>query len=179
MVLYGTDNLSQRSQAYTLLSVSVKEHWGLSSLPEITRASNGKPRFSNADGLEFNLSHSGALALCALDTSPVGVDIQLIKSWRASLPSRVCSEDELSWLQEQDDFWRGFTALWALKESRVKQSGQGLTVPIRSISVPLPVSGQRSYFHQGLWFGLYSGENWMGAVCALDTPPSDIHWRTL
>lgn len=179
MVLYGTDNLSRRSQAYDLLAIAVKEHWALSSLPVLVRASNGKPSFSGVKEMEFNLSHSGPLAFCALDSAPIGVDIQLVKSWRAALPGRVCSPEELHWLEHQADYWRGFTTLWALKESRVKQSGQGLTTSIRSISVPLPQDGKALYSHQGLWFRLYSGETWMGAICALQPPPSEIHWRTL
>lgn len=177
MVLYGADDLQHRPQAYDLLAMAAKEHWGLSPLPELTRSSLGKPGFSSLPGKEFNLSHSGTLALCALDSAPVGVDIQLVKSWRPSLPGRVCAPEELSWLERQEDFWPSFTALWAMKESRCKQNGQGLRGPISAISVPLPQGEETLYLHQGLWFRIYAGAGWFGAVCACSPPPCDILWR--
>lgn len=179
MVLYGTDGLETRAQAYDLLAIAAKEHWGLSPLPQLVRAPLGKPSFASGQNLEFNLSHSKSFALCALDHAPVGVDIQLVKSWRPSLPRRVCSPEELEWLEQQDDFWRGFTALWAMKESRVKQSGQGLRGSIAAISVPLPRPDETLYAHQGLWFRLYFGPDWVGSACGTAPPPEEIHWRIL
>ena len=179
MVLYGTDGLETRAQAYDLLAIAAKEHWGLSPLPQLVRAPLGKPVFASGQGLEFNLSHSGTLALCALDYDPVGVDIQLVKSWRPSLPRRVCSPEQLEWLEQQEDVWRGFTALWAMKESRVKQSGQGLRGSIAAISVPLPRQDETLYVHRGLWFRLYFGPDWVGSACGTAPPPEQIHWRTL
>lgn len=179
MVLYGTYGLTHRTQAYHLLSIAAKEHWGLSPLPQLVRAPLGKPAFSSGQGLEFNLSHSGSFALCALDHAPVGVDIQLVKSWRPSLPRRVCSPKEMEWLENQENFWRGFTALWAMKESRAKQSGQGLRGSIAAISVPLPRSNETLYAHQRLWFRLYFGPDWVGSACGTAPPPEEIHWRTL
>lgn len=179
MNLYGTDNLEHRSQAYDLLAFAASDAWGLSPLPALVRSPTGKPAFAPDQGREFNLSHSGKLALCVLDTSPVGVDIQMIKTWRPSLPRRVCSEEELDWLERQDDFWQGFTSLWTLKESRCKQSGTGLRGAISSISVPLPRKGQSLYDHDGLWFRLYFGAGWVGAVCAQTPPPEQIIWQDL
>lgn len=45
---------------------------GLTRMPELDRRPGGKPYFPHEEGLEFNLSHSGHLALCALDNAPVG-----------------------------------------------------------------------------------------------------------
>ena len=177
MVIYAADDLSCRRQAYDLLSLAAREQWGLSSLPPVVREALGKPAFSPALGREFNLSHSGSLALCALDSASVGVDIQLVKSWRSSLPGRVCSPEEQEWLQRQSDLWRGFTALWTMKESRSKQSGQGLRGSIAAISVPLPREGEELFLHQGLWFRLYSGQSWVGCACGIAPPPEELLWR--
>ena len=179
MVLYAADDLECRQQAYDLLALAAKEHWGLRSLPPVVRDPLGKPVFASGQNLEFNLSHSGSLALCALDSAPVGVDIQVVKAWRPSLPSRVCAPGELAWLQRQPGFWRGFTALWAMKESRGKQSGQGLRGAISAISVPLPREGAALYAHQGLWFRLYFGPDWAACACGTTPPPEELRWRTL
>lgn len=169
MVIYAAKHLTARTQARDLLALAVREVWGLSPLPEIARREGGKPFFPGYEGLHFNLSHSGSLALCALDGSPVGVDIQIVRQWRPSLSQRVCSEGELVWLEDQPDFWPAFTRLWCLKEARVKESGQGLTTLIRGIRVPLPAEGAVSL--DGLCFRTYSGEGWAAAVCGHSEPP--------
>lgn len=176
MVVYGTKELRTRSQAYDLLALAAREHWGLAPIPQVARRPDGKPYFPDAEGREFNLSHSGTLALCVLDSEPVGVDIQTVKAWRPGLPGRVCASEELAWLERQPDRWRSFSMLWALKESRAKQNGRGLRVPIRSIRVPLPREGQSLYELDGLCFRLYTGTDWIGAVCGLTPPPEQIVW---
>lgn len=177
MVIYGAQGLTARTQARELLALAAAEHWGLAPLPTICRLEKGKPYFPEAPARHFNLSHSGDLAVCALDGSPVGVDIQIVKDWRPALPKRVCSAGELKWLEAQEDRRFSFAALWALKESRVKESGQGLTVPIREIRIPLP--GPEPQQLDGLWFAAYRGENWAGAVCGHTPPPRSILWRSL
>lgn len=177
MVVYGANGLTARSQARELLALAVREVWGLSPLPRIDRREGGKPFFLELEELYFNLSHSGNLALCALDTAPVGADIQIVKEWRPSLPRRVCSPDELAWLEGQPEFWPAFTRLWALKEARAKESGQGLSRPIRDIRVPLPKEG--AVLFDGLWFRSWSGPGWAAAVCGHTEPPEHFLKKAL
>lgn len=179
MVLYGTEALGNQKQAYELLDRAVQEWCNMDTLPEIQRHPHGKPFFPDYPQVEFNLSHSGGLALCALDTGPVGVDIQVVKSWRAGLPRRVCSEQELGWLEGQQDRQAGFAVLWALKECRVKQSGLGLRMQIRDIAVPLPERWEGAVLLDGLQFQVYQGPGWAAAVCGETTPPDGIQWRAL
>ena len=179
MVVYGASGPDIRTRAWALTALAATEHWGLSPLPPLVRSDRGKPRFAQEPDRHFNLSHSGSLALCALDESPVGVDVQIIKRWRPGLPARVCAPEELAWLEAQPELWPAFTTLWALKESRVKYTGQGLTVPISSIRIPLPDKAQSLLALDGLWFRLYSGPDWRAAVCGLRPSPPSILWRDL
>lgn len=179
MVVYAAEDLQFRAQAYDLLALAAREEWGMSPLTEIIRSSGGKPRFSTQSGREFNLSHSGPMALCALDSAPVGADIQQIKECRIGLPAKVCSPRELEWLEAQPVLWAAFATLWTLKESRVKQSGQGLTRPISAIAVPLPEPGRSLLQLDGLWFRMYSGRGWAAAVCGVNAPPEQLLWKTL
>lgn len=179
MVIYGADSLADRRQAYSLLSLAAAEQWHLRELPALERTARGKPFFPNAPGKEFNLSHSGPLALCALDQRPVGVDIQTVKVHRPGLPQKVCSEAELSWLSQGPEPWERFTVLWALKEAKVKHAGTGLTYPISRIQVPLPVAGEALMRLDSLWFRVYSGNGWYGAVCGETQPPDAILWRSV
>ena len=177
MLLYGTKHLLCRAQARDLLARGAAEGWGLDSLPKEGRLPGGKPWFPSAPERQFNLSHSGTLALCALDHQPVGVDIQIVKeTWRPALMDRVCSPAERDWLAARGDRWADFALLWAMKESRVKQSGEGLTRAIRGIAVPLPEDGETLCPLGGLWFGLYGGAGWWAAVCGLTPPPEKITW---
>ena len=181
MQIYGIQNLTQRQQVYQLLAAAAQTQWGLSPLPGIRRESGGKPFFPGLEGRFFNLSHSGTLALCALDSSPVGVDIQVVKNWRPTLPGRVCSPEELDWLGPPDaaTYWARFTQLWALKEARSKQYGTGLRGRIPQIRVPLPHSKSGPYQLDGLWFRCYNGDGWRGAACGLTPPPVEICWLSL
>ena len=177
MVLYATDNLKNRAEAYALLSHGAKEVWGFDALPPMARTPDGKPFFPDFPACRFNLSHSGTLALCALDDSPVGADIQIIKdSWREALPRRVCSPEELAWLEGQSDRWAAFTLLWTLKEARAKYAGTGLKNGVRDISVPLPRGEQTLYRHDGSWFRIYAGTGWRAAVCGEHEPPEHLIW---
>ena len=174
MKLYFADALTHRAGAYDLLARAVRETRGLSPLPEIQRAEGGKPYFPHHPHLHFNLSHSGPYALCALSSAPVGVDIQIVKdSWNPRLPARVCSGEQLAWLERQPDRLRAFTLLWAMKESRAKYTGTGLRHDIRGIAVPLPESGETLCQIDGLWFRLFSGADYEAAVCAAEIPPEE------
>ena len=82
LILYSASGLTARAHARELLTLAVREVWGLSPLPEIAQREGGKPFFPDREELHFNLSHSGDLALCGLDRAPVGVDIQIVKAWR-------------------------------------------------------------------------------------------------
>ena len=179
MVVYGAAGPDSRKLARELLALAAAERWGLSPLPALARSEHGKPYFPDRPDCRFNWSHSGPLALCALGETPVGADVQVVKVWRPGLPARVCGPEELAWLEGQPDRWAAFTALWALKESRAKYTGRGLTVPIRSISVPLPRPGTTLLSREGLWFRLYAGPDWRAAVCADSPPPPSILWREL
>lgn len=45
MVLFGLRELTHRDQARQLLAWSVRRHWGLAPLPELTLWERGKPYF--------------------------------------------------------------------------------------------------------------------------------------
>ena len=165
MVIYGARGLKSRGQARSLLALAAEEHWGLSVLPEMARHERGKPFFPGRADLQFNLSHSGDLALCALDGAPVGVDIQIVKDWRPGLPRRVCSAAELAWLEEQPELWPAFTLLWTLKEARA------------NIRVPRPAGGAALF--EGLWFKTWTGPGWAAAVCGHSRPPEKIFEKSL
>lgn len=143
MDLYLCKNTARREDAYALLAYAVRRRWGLESLPTITRGKQGKPHFPTFPQYHFNLSHSGSVALCVLDDHPVGADIEVIRPHHPRLAQRICSRSELAWLDKQNEKNPVLCQLWTLKEALVKHQGTGLTVPMRSIRVPLPPAAEQ------------------------------------
>ena len=103
---------------------------------------HGKPFLRDA-ALEFNLSHSGDLALVAVAAhGPVGVDVE---RWDHAvecldLAERFFSAAELGALHAlRDDAPRvveGFFATWSRKEAYLKATGHGITRGLRHFDVP-------------------------------------------
>lgn len=165
MVVYGTRRAGVRALSGALLTRAARERWGLSPLPDRALGPYGKPFFPDCPEYQFNLSHSGDLLVCALDRAPVGVDVQLVRPCSARLLNRVCSEEERRWLRRRGDDCAAFALLWTMKESRCKQSGRGLTMPISDISVPLPQGEETVLEWDGLFFSLASGPGWQLSLC--------------
>ncbi|WP_130848074.1 4'-phosphopantetheinyl transferase family protein [Intestinimonas timonensis] len=161
---------TQDVDAHDLLRRSAGLVWGMEGLPDLDRAPRGKPFFHSMPQYQFNLSHSGPYALCALSDGEVGADIEVVRPRRPFLPKKVLSETEFAWFQDRGNHWEDFYTLWTLKEARVKYTGTGLTVPARDIAVPLLDPGQHARL-DGLTFTAYAGEGWRAALCAAETGP--------
>ena len=179
MILYATRSLPRRQAAYALLALAAREVWGLSPLPPLARGEHGKPYFPGLEDRCFNLSHSGSLALCARDGAPVGADLQLSRPWRPGLPDRVCAPEERAWLSARGDDPGAFALLWALKESRCKLTGRGITLPLSRVRVPLPREGEAELERDGLLFTLRTGPGWAAALCGASRPEGPIRWVEL
>ncbi|MCK4766730.1 MAG: 4'-phosphopantetheinyl transferase superfamily protein [Candidatus Aminicenantes bacterium] len=96
----------------------------------------GKPVLQNRDNFHFNLTHSGDWIACAVDSNPVGIDIERIEPLDLdNISRRYFSEDEHRYLLSQSDRLAHFFMLWTLKESYVKMEGKGLHLPLDSFSM--------------------------------------------
>ena len=176
MILYGAEGLTARDQAHRLLALAAAEHWGLSPLPALDRAEHGKPFFPGLPERQFNLSHSGPYAFCALSDVPVGVDVERLRPRRVALVKRALSEEESAWYVSRGRRWEDFYTLWTCKEARVKCLGTGLIQAPASISVPLLDSGAAAAL-DGLVFTTYAGEGYRAALCS-PTDTAALEWFT-
>ena len=131
MVLYGADGLETRAQAYDLLAIAAKEQWGLSPLPQLVRTPLGKPGFSHVPGREFNLSHSGDIAVCAVSDKPIGIDIEALREIRPDAAKRFASAEELEYIGSDP---RRLFEIWTLKEAYFKCVGTGIGSDIKSVT---------------------------------------------
>jgi 4'-phosphopantetheinyl transferase len=100
----------------------------------------GKPEISNSPDIQFNLSHSGKVAVLAIVRGRrVGVDVEQIRGNvdPMELASRFFSPREIGWLQAQPDSERlsSFFVCWTAKEAYLKARGEGLTTPLSSFGL--------------------------------------------
>lgn len=82
--------------------------------------SRGKPYLPG--GPEFSISHSRGVAGCAVDSGPVGLDIERVREFTPGMRGKICTQGELL-LTGGDDFL--LTQLWTCKESYMKLTGLG------------------------------------------------------
>ena len=103
----------------------------------------GKPYLVEYPELHFSLSHSGTWVVCALSSSPVGIDVEEIKSMDLdnSAPYFTCSEHSDLLSKAPADRLGHFFNLWTAKESYVKMTGAGLKYPLNGFAVVWSESG--------------------------------------
>ncbi len=110
-----------------------------------TTSRHGKPAIDpNVSGIpiEFNVSHSGALALIAFTARhAVGVDVEEIgrRVSDEKIAERFFSPDEVARLRDLPEADRrvAFFRCWTRKEAFIKAHGDGLSLPLDSFSVTL------------------------------------------
>jgi Phosphopantetheinyl transferase len=121
-----------------LLFYSIRDSFGVSfEQLEIQKNPYGKPYCSNYDFIHYNLSHSNEWIVCAVSSSEVGIDVQVIVEFGLNIAKRFFSKDEYKYLSNCSKECRNrmFTKLWTLKESYVKLIGTGLSFPIHSFII--------------------------------------------
>lgn len=96
----------------------------------------GKPRIIGHENLDFSLSHSGGMAMCALsDLGPVGCDIESPGRHNISVARRFFHPDEYHHIINSADPGREFIRIWTLKESYIKALGTGLGTRLSSFEI--------------------------------------------
>jgi 4'-phosphopantetheinyl transferase len=98
---------------------------------EIELGRGGKPRLRGSRAVEFNLSHSGGLALVAVtEGREIGVDVEMVDPGRdlADLARRALPEDAVLAVEAAREPERAavFYAAWTRHEASVKCLGTGL-----------------------------------------------------
>lgn len=106
------------------------------TLPEV--GEHGKPFFPAYPDFHFNLSHSGTKVICAVADRSVGCDVEKVTAAKERLAERFFSADEYAALLSQpagEARCIFFYRLWTLKESFIKTTGHGLSLPLNAFTV--------------------------------------------
>lgn len=119
--------------------------------------SHGKPSLdhrSNPDGLRFNLSHAGNLALYAIARNrEVGIDLEQIEPKFAEdgIAERFFSRNEVAKLRSLPaSVWsQAFFNCWTRKEAYVKARGAGLQIALDSFEVSLAPGEEARFLSEG------------------------------
>lgn len=101
---------------------------------------------SGLAGLQFSLSRSGQLAVCAISRAgQVGIDVEDLQSKRdvtEIAASILSAQEHLDWERlPGGERNAGLLRYWVLKEAYVKARGIGLNLDVRKVSFPGPETG--------------------------------------
>jgi len=108
---------------------------------ELVTGPRGKPALAagGAAAPHFNLAHSGELAVVALATRELGVDVEALRPFpRAErFAARFFASSEQQWLRAKPEAERGDATLtlWTLKEAYLKAVGSGIAMPLAGVEV--------------------------------------------
>lgn len=114
----------------------------------------GKPVAVN--GAEFNISHSDKMVVCAVDDSPVGIDVEKVRPINTGILRRLCTDTDLQYILGNNttgniipenfsdcQLYR-FYEVWTAKEAYFKCIGTGIN-HLKSISMH-DLTGNRSKY---------------------------------
>lgn len=100
----------------------------------------GKPFLATETGLQFNVSHSGGLFVCAVSSGlPIGVDVEEIRPMEdmTAIADHFFAPAEQRHLASiaEADRKHAFYECWTRKESVIKATGEGISRPLDSFEV--------------------------------------------
>ncbi len=173
----------RRSLAASLLLRHVLRDCGVEQ-PSFYYNENGKPYIDGRDDLFFSLSHSGDTVMCAVSPTEVGCDVQKITDMDLRVAARLSTAEQATIAAASPDKQRElFFRLWTLKESFLKATGLGLSLPLSRFTIA--INGDDIRLSQNLtddtfYFKEYPAfDNCCFAVCATTPTFGDLTWLTL
>ena len=138
---------------------------------------NGKPQLAGRQDIQFNLSHSGTRVMCAVSDCGIGCDVERIRDIDLKLARRFFFSEEYEALARCGDSAHRndlFFRYWTLKESFMKATGLGFSLPLDAfcmildgdmVSVRQSVDSRRYYFHE-----YNRGDGYRYALCSVEKP---------
>ncbi|PKQ44147.1 4'-phosphopantetheinyl transferase family protein [Confluentibacter flavum] len=138
----------------------------------------GKPETINNQSINFNISHSGKMAIFGFTKShDIGVDIEEIKNNFdvLDIANNFFSKKEIEFLNNfpTEDQTEGFYRCWTRKESFIKAKSIGLSYPLDSFSVSIDSHESAELLetqwdikekHNWTLFSFSPYENYIGAI---------------
>ena len=118
----------------------------------------GKPC---GEEIEFNFSHSGCIAICAVSDFPIGADVEKIRNINMNIAKKKFCPEEYQVISTSSNPQESFFEYWVKKESYLKALGTGLRIPLNEFDVTKINDWQ---------FYTYDIEGYKICVCAKEKP---------
>jgi 4'-phosphopantetheinyl transferase len=179
-------SIASRAALRKILAAYLRER------PQALRLATGPSGKPYLDGLQFNLSHAGDLALVAVSKEKrVGVDIERLRelpSMQAVL-SYIFTDEERGFVESHggEQRTRGFLLIWNRREAAAKALGLDLLASFARLEVPVAAYSATGFLVPLVGTaGLPAGEGWWlrdfspapgyaGALC-LEGGPAELSW---
>lgn len=134
----------------------------------------GKPFFENLP-LEFSVTNSGEMWMCAISEKPCGIDLQVAKDApHGKIAERFFKPEESEYVKTFGE--EGFFRLWVRREAYGKMTGEGLWGDMPSL-VCAGAHGDLEFLENIDGFNISDieiGEGIYCAVCTADSEPYQI-----
>lgn len=118
---------------YMLLMEGLQKEYGITGPPVFEYLEGGKPVIKGHPEIHFNFSHSGNVALCAIDNQAIGVDIEMPRKITPSLIAYTMNEEERAIIESASDQMLTFLSFWTKKESVLKLTGEGIRSDLKKV----------------------------------------------
>ena len=100
---------------------------------------HGKPHLVDHPDVHFNISHCPMSIAVAVDSLPIGVDVERFKTPSESLLNSCMNDDEAAQVRQSAHPEQVFASFWTQKEALFKHRGTGITHELRNIlAIPHP-----------------------------------------
>ncbi len=139
---------------------------------------HGRPRLPSG-GLDLSVTHSGDFAAVATSTAgPVGIDLEAVRPF-----DHEALVNEVLALEERDEATsvKAFFTYWTRKESVLKATGAGLSIPMRALTVTPPAQPPRLLCYpsvpalQARMIDISPARDYPGAATVLSDEPVAFH----
>ena len=127
----------KRSLGAGIILRRILQENGLSE-SDLQYSENEKPV---ADSVFFNVSHAGDYVVGVSSDCEVGCDIEKIRKAPMEIAQRHFLAVESAYIQEAPDRDKAFFTLWTLKESYMKMTGKGMSLPLNSFEIVRTTDG--------------------------------------
>lgn len=141
------DRITEHKIGRRLLSYGLLQEYGI--VADVRQENGKKPYLENFPQIYFNISHTRGLVVCGISSRAIGVDAEYIRDFDVRLMRRVCSAEEIDYVNENTgEAKERFFRLWTVKESYLKYTGEGLSRPMRQITESIPGAAFRRFRFQ-------------------------------
>ncbi len=159
----------QRRIADEILRHGFGQQFGISfDRGKLEEGPYGKPYWGGPGNVYFNISNTNGLVACAVGDTEIGIDVEKTREMWISAVRRCCSPQEAAYIGEERE---RFFQIWTLKESYIKQIGEGLHFPLQEVSFclkgrpPILQPWEISCSRPGFFLQRKMGDHWI-SLCS-------------